>query len=213
VVARFVPVIVAFNNTPQIDEFGVMPNILMGAVTVKLLKSADVPAAVFTVTVRSPSGALAAIVMVMGREVGVPKGSIVAVTPEPLKVTSYTPIRYVPVIVALMVVPCIPTFGVIAVTVGGGSTIKPLNGDDAPTGVVAAKVRSPVDASGATEIVTGRVVGVPPLSIVAVTPVPLNVTAVAPCKSLPEIVALTAAPGAPAFGVIDVITGTVAGPH
>jgi hypothetical protein len=48
---------------------------------------------------------------------------------------------------------------------------------------------------GATVIVTGKLVAVPPEPIVAVTPGSLNVTAVAPLRQLPEIVADIVVPG------------------
>jgi len=47
--------------------------------------------------------------------------------------------------------------------------------------------------------------------IAAVTPVPLKVTAVAPEKFCPEIVAATVAPGAAEDGEIEVTTGGVPG--
>ena len=59
-----------------------------------------------------------------------------------------------------------------------------------PTPVVTVRVRTvPAGASGAIVTRIGNDVAVPPLPIVAVTPVPLNVTAVAPPKLLPKIVA------------------------
>ena len=96
---------------------------------------------------------------------------------------------------------------------GRAAIVKPLNGEDAPIGVVTVTVRDPSGASAATEIDIGRAVGVPPLPIAAVTPVPLIATAVAPYRPPPEIVALIVAPGIARLGEIRVIKGVVAGPH
>ena len=85
--------------------------------------------------------------------------------------------------------------------------MKPLNGDDVPDGVVTATVRSPTWALAAIDIMIGREVEVPPVPMVAVTPDPLNVTAVAPLRFVPVIVAPRVAPGAPEFGPSDVIRG------
>src|SRR5262245_36067363 len=80
-------------------------------------------------------------------------------------------------------------------------------------GVVTLTVCTPIDAFAAIEIVMGRVVAVPPVPILAVTPDPPNMTAVAPNRSLPVSVPESIAPGNPILGLIEVIAGTVAGPH
>src|SRR5438093_12686904 len=54
----------------------------------------------------------------------------------------------------------------------------------------------------------GRLVAVPPVSMVAVTPLPLNVTAVAPPRPVPLMVAGWLVPAAPEDGLIPVIIGT-----
>src|SRR5213592_4376618 len=53
----------------------------------------------------------------------------------------------------------------------------------------------------------GRLVAVPPLPIVAVTPLPLKPTAVAPFRFAPLMVAGRLVPAAPEDGLIPVITG------
>ncbi len=58
-----------------------------------------------------------------------------------------------------------------------------------PPGVVTVTVRVPVSAPAASVIVIGKLVSVPPEPIVAVTPLPLNVTAVAPSRFVPVITA------------------------
>jgi hypothetical protein len=55
--------------------------------------------------------------------------------------------------------------------------------------------------------VTGRLVSLPPLPITAVTPVPENVSAVAPFSVLPAMVAEKDVPGFPEAGEMDVIDG------
>src|SRR5215510_11259568 len=86
-------------------------------------------------------------------------------------------------------------------------TVKPVNGAEVPLGVVAVTVRVVNAAVGAIVMLTGKLVAVPPVPIVAATPLPLNVTAVAPERFVPAIVAETVVPCAPAFGVMDVIVG------
>ena len=56
---------------------------------------------------------------------------------------------------------------------------------------------------------TGRSDGVPPPRIDAVTPEPTNVTAVAPSRFVPLIVALTVVPAAPVRGRIPPMVGPV----
>src|SRR5438093_1269087 len=86
--------------------------------------------------------------------------------------------------------------------------VKPLNAGDVPIGVVTVKVRVSVDAPAAIVTVMGRLVAVPPVSMVAVTPLPLNVTAVAPPRPVPLMVAGWLVPAAPEDGLIPVIIGT-----
>ena len=87
--------------------------------TVNPVNAVDVPDVAFTVTVRTLSVALAAIVIVIGRLVAVPPPRMTAVTPVPLNVTAVAPVRFVPVMVADAVVPRAPIKGVIANTAGG----------------------------------------------------------------------------------------------
>src|SRR2546429_325794 len=56
-------------------------------------------------------------------------------------------------------------------------------------------------------MLTGSDVEVPPLPIVAVTPDPANVTAVAPFRLVPVMVADAVVPCTPPSGEIDVIVG------
>src|SRR5881396_2592978 len=204
-----VPLTVAPRVLFTTPEFGLIPVITGRAcVTVKLLNGADVPLGVVTVTVLAPSPAPAAIVTVMGRLVAVPPVSMVAVTPLPLNVTAVAPPRPVPLMVAGWLVPAAPEDGLIPVIIGTDVTVKPLNAGEVPIGVVTVKVRVSVDAPAAIVTVMGRLVAVPPVSMVAVTPLPLNVTAVAPPRPVPLMVAGWLVPAAPEDGLIPVIIGT-----
>src|SRR5439155_991497 len=176
-----VPLTVAPRVLFTTPEFGLIPVITGRAcVTVKLLNGADVPLGVVTVTVLAPSPAPAAIVTVMGRLVAVPPVPMVAVTPLPLKLTAVAPLRLLPLMVAGTLVPGIPEDGLIPVIAGGAGevTVKHVNGRDVPIPVVTVSVRVSVDAPAAIVTVMGRLVAVPPVPMVAVTPLPLNVTAV-----------------------------------
>ena len=85
--------------------------------------------------------------------------------------------------------------------------MKPLNGSEVPPGPVTETVRRPSAAIGLIEIAMGRVVDVAPVPIVAVTPDPLNVTAEAPVKSIPEMTPKRFDPVAPMPGLRPVIVG------
>jgi hypothetical protein len=98
-----------------------------------------------------------------------------------------------------------PLAGKVEVIEGSPFTVKPMNADDAPIGVITVTVRSPSAAPEETVILTGRVVAVPPLPIAAVTPVPLIMMAVAPVRLVPVIVPSPADSGVKEFGVIAVI--------
>jgi hypothetical protein len=186
---RLAPVIVALNVVPAIDELGVIDMIDIAGPTVKPLNGADIAADVVTENACNPVVAFLAIEMPIGRVVAVPPLPIVAVTPVPLNVTEVAPVRPVPVIVALSVALCAPWLGEIpAIVIGFAVTVKPLYGDDVPTGVVTVIVRNPSVDWGSIVIVRGKLVAVPPLPIAAATPDPLNVTADAPVRSVPVIV-------------------------
>src|SRR5437867_12517924 len=86
-------------------------------------------------------------------------------------------------------------------------TVKPLKAGDVPAGVVTAKVRVFVAAPAAIVTMMGRLLAVPPVPIVAVTPLPLKLTAVAPSRYDPVIVARRLLPADPDDGVIPVIIG------
>src|SRR5437867_147330 len=144
-------------------------------VTVKPLKAGDVPAGVVTAKVRVSVAAPAAIVTVMGRLLAVPPVPIVAVTPLPLKLTAVAPLRFDPLMVAGRLLPAVPEEGVIPVMTGPPEvTVKPLKAGDVPAGVVNARVRVSVAAPAAIVTVMGRLLAVPPVPIVAVTPLPIS---------------------------------------
>src|SRR5688572_9169083 len=74
------------------------------------------------------------------------------------------------------------------------TTLKPERGADMPLAAVTVNVRPPTDASPSTTIQSGMRVAVPPGRIVAVTPVPLNATEVAPVKLDPDSIAAACVP-------------------
>ena len=74
-------------------------------------------------------------------------------------------------------------------TGSGRPTVNPVNGSEVPAGVVTVTVRVPNSACGAMVVVMGTLVEDPPSPTVAVTPVPLNTTAVAPVIFEPVTVA------------------------
>jgi len=201
---------VAGTLVPGVPEDGLIPVIAGGAgeVTVKPVNGGDVPIPVVTVSVRVSVDAPPAIVTVIGRLVAVPV-PMVAVTPLPLNVTAVAPFRFVPLMVAGTLVPGVPEDGLIPVIAGGAGevTVKPVNGRDVPIPVVTVSVRVSVDAPPAIVTVIGRLVAVP-VPMVAVTPLPLNVTAVAPPRPVPLMVAGWLVPAAPEDGVIPVTTGS-----
>jgi hypothetical protein len=91
----------------------------------------------------------------------------------------------------------------------GDVTVKQQNEFELPPGSVTVTVRGPTGASAAITMVTGMLVSVPPLSILPVTNPPLNVTAVAPIKFVPTIVAGTVVPRASDLGDMEIICGAM----
>jgi len=154
--------------------------VIAGPATKKLLKGAVVPDGVVTVTVREPGAAPGAIVVRIDRLVA-PGEVMIPVTPVPLNATLVACERFCPKIVPGTVVPAAPDSGEIAV-MEGAATVKPLKGAVVPKGVVTVTVRGPSAAPGAIVTSIERLVA-PGDVIAAVTPVPLNVTAVAPERS------------------------------
>ena len=86
--------------------------------------------------------------------------------------------------------------------------VKPLNGTDVPAGVVTVSVLAPVAAPDEIVIETGKLVDVAPLLIDAVTPLPLNDTAVAPVRLVPAIVADTVESWFPDDDEMEIRAGT-----
>src|SRR5438093_13092360 len=93
------------------------------------------------------------------------------------------------------------------VQVGADVTVKELNASEFPCGAMTLTLRAARGASDAIVIVTGRLVSVRPVPMVAVTPDPLKTTAVAPVKPVPLTVAPSVLFTTPEFGLIPVITG------
>ena len=84
--------------------------------------------------------------------------------------------------------------------------MKPLNAADGLSGVSMVKVRNPGVAPDAIWIFTPTLVSVLLLTI-AVTPFPLNVTAVAPAKAIPLIVADRFVPATPDLELMLMMIG------
>src|SRR5207247_3323777 len=118
-----------------------------------------------------------------------------------------TPLTPLPIHVPLVLDTLDLDDALLIVIIGTDVTVKPLNAGDVPIGVVTVKVRVSVDAPAAIVTVMGRLVAVPPVPMVAVTPLPLNVTAVAPPRPVPLMVAGTLVPAATADGLIPVMIG------
>ena len=93
-------------------------------------------------------------------------------------------------------------------SVGGTDdvTVKPENTLEVPSVLTTKKVRRPAGAPGATVISTGRVFAVPPVPMVADTPLPEKTTDEAPCKLKPEMLPETV-PTPAAVGLMPVICG------
>src|SRR5207249_3358690 len=109
---------------------------------------------------------------------------------------------------ALRLVPAAPEDGLIPVIMGSDLTVKPLKAGDVPAGVVTAKVRVSVAAPTAIVTMMGRLLAIPPVPIVAVTPLPLKLTAVAPPRFDPLMVALRLVPAAPEDGLSPDLMGS-----
>ena len=88
------------------------------ALTVNPANKSDNPAGELTENDRCPIAAVGAMVIITGKLVDVPPGCIAAVTPLPVNTTDVAPVRPVPVIVALNVVPRTPVLGEIPVIAG-----------------------------------------------------------------------------------------------
>jgi len=180
-------------------------DVIDGATTVNpLLRGADVADGVDTVTDLAPGTASDATVISIEID-DVPIDVMSAVTPVPLNVTAFAPQRLAPWIVAATVVPGVELGGV-SEEIDGGPTVKPLTGGVEPDGVVTLTVRTPDAAPGAMVTATPKVAAVT-LVITPVTPVPPNVTAVAPDRFWPLMLADIVVPGAPEEGDTDVIEG------
>src|SRR5260370_1265301 len=93
------------------------------------------------------------------------------------------------------------------IEVTGRATTVNAKALDVPFEVVTVTVRLPNAAVDRTVIVIGKLAARPPPQIAAVTPVPLKVTAVAPTKLVPVIVAGKLLPVRPAGGAIVVSVG------
>ena len=86
------------------------------------------------------------------------------------------------------------------------TTVKQAHEGLVPAIVVTERERTPNAASEATVIETGKLLGVPPLRIVALTPA-ANAIEATPTRLVPLIIASKVAPGMPKDGAIPVIVG------
>ncbi|HEY2384337.1 MAG TPA: hypothetical protein VGK48_24440, partial [Terriglobia bacterium] len=165
-----------------------------------------------TVIIRTPVGAVASTVPWITMLVALLTAETTAVTPFPLKRTAEAPVRLVPETVAVNAAPCATEEGEIDFTEMGLAcwTLNPLKGLDVPAGVVKVIVRTPVAAPVATVTLTCTLVLVGTPATTPVTPVPLNVTAVAPARFRPVIVTGIVVPGIASAGLIAVTVGALA---
>ena len=162
-----------------------------------------------TVTPCAPCGAAASIVNVAVSEVEFTTFTALTTTPVPLSDTVVAPVtKFAPVNVTGTAAPWLPNEGLMADNVGTAFTVKP-SGSVAvtPLGSVTVTSRAPVDALPAIVIEIETLVAVAEL-MDACTPVPLNVTPVAPARFAPVMVAGSpVVPCSPEFGAIAVTTG------
>jgi len=135
------------------------------------------------------------------------------VMPVPDTETAVCPtMKFVPVIVTFATEAASALAGSIAVAVGTGRvTENPVKGSESPVAVRTVMVRWPVAAVGAMVIWTDRVVALLALPMLAVTPVPLKTTDVAPVRLVPVIVAEIVELCAPEATDIPLMLGRVAG--
>lgn len=172
------------------------------------LNGSEVPAFVVTLTVRSPDGALAETLPVILTIVA-EFADTDAVIPVPLNATPVAVARFAPEIVAVKVLPWTKLDGLIDIMrIGFPESISnPLNAGDVPLAVVTVSERVPTAAPAVVVTVIGNIVLVPPGAMAAVTPVPLNVTALAVLRFVPTITAGTLTPRCAIAGLIAVIFG------
>ena len=194
---RFVPVIVAETTLSCITDVGLTAVIagIPGAI-VRPANGAEVPAPELTATVRVPIAAAPATLIVIGTAVLVPPGPMAAVIPGPLTETAFTPDRFAPRATTDTIAPCAMVAGTSEVIRGTvvTPTVKAEKELDICCGVVTVTVLGPGAASGAMVTATGRLVSVPPFMIVAVTPVPANVTTLTELRFVPPMVVETVVP-------------------
>lgn len=184
---KSVPVMVTFAPTGPLVGAKV---VMVGAgITVKVMGLVAVPPVV--VTLIGPEAASVGTVAVISVEDTTPKPALVL-----LNITAVAPVKSVPVMVTL--VPTGPLVGAKVVMVGAGITVKLMRLVAVPPGVVT--LIGPEVASAGTVAV---------ISVEDTTPklasIPLNITAVAPVKSVPVMVRF--APTGPLVGVKVVIVG------
>jgi hypothetical protein len=184
---KFVPPIVTLAPTPP--PVGAKLVIVGAGMTIKLVGLIPVPPCAVTRNgpVVAPVGSVASIAVA---EISVKLAGL------PLNVTAVAPVNSVPPIVTL--VPTGPLAGVTLVIAGGGMTVKLV-------ALVAVPPRV-VTLSGPVVAPAGTVASIAEAEVtVKLAARPLNMTAVAPVKSVPPIVTLL--PAGPVVGVTLVIVG------
>jgi hypothetical protein len=159
------------------------------------------PAAVATVTVRTPVAAVLAITNDAVCDVAEPPAITVAVTPVPLTVMPVMLVRFVPLMVTGTVWPCSPTAGDSVVTVGpGGFTVKGRDTSWPPT--LRPKVVAPVVAVDVTVMLATTEVAVADVTVPA-TPVLPEMTAVAWLRLVPVKVTVSVVPVTAVAGLTE----------
>jgi hypothetical protein len=200
-----------FTLVPTVPLFG-LSDVICGAriawLTVKV-RAPLVPPAVVTVTDREPVDALEAIITLQVTCVEVDWIPVTVIPLLDVKFTAVAPLRFVPAIVRLMVLPWVPLFGLSDVICGVGIarlTVKvrvPL----VPPAVVTVTDREPVAALEAMATLQVTCVEVDWIPVTVIPLFDVKFTAVAPLRFVPVIVRLIVPPWVPLLGLSDVICG------
>jgi len=191
-----VPVRVTATAVPTRPDEGLMAlrvgGCVLATVNVTLLL---VPLGVVTVTFRAPRAAVPPMAKLAVMEVELATVTPLTVTPVPDTLTALAPVRLVPVRVTGTVAPCMAAAGLIAVSVGA-ETIITVNVTLllVPLGVVTVTFLAPVAALPPMARLAVTEVALTTLILLAVTPVPDTLTALAPVRLVPVSVTGTVTP-------------------
>jgi hypothetical protein len=186
---KLVPARVTVTAVPRLPLFGMIEiSVGAGGLATANVRPLLFPPEVVTVTVRLPTVVPGAIVNVAVSCVGLATLTPVTVTPVPAATVVAPARKFVPVRVTVNgALPRVPLVGLIVANVGAGGLVTAnVTLDDVPIGVFTVTVRLPIPALA---VIVSVLVTVVPLllttGVLAVTPVPETLTAVAPVKLVP----------------------------